>query len=32
MVRILADADEYEQRTGKEAARVRLVAPFMAEN
>jgi glycine/D-amino acid oxidase-like deaminating enzyme len=32
IVRILADADEYEQRTGKHAARVRLVAPFMAEH
>jgi glycine/D-amino acid oxidase-like deaminating enzyme len=31
IVRILADADEYEQRTGKRAARVRLVAPFMAD-
>ncbi|HEX5260365.1 MAG TPA: FAD-dependent oxidoreductase [Gaiellales bacterium] len=31
IVRILADADEYEQRTGHKAARVRLVAPFMAE-
>jgi glycine/D-amino acid oxidase-like deaminating enzyme len=32
IVRILADADEHEQQTGKRAARVRLVAPFVAEH